>query len=544
MTSSLYSILLVLCVAKCYLAWDHLSFDSSNFLCENFDEFCSTVLDEMGCSDNSSDRVVEGCYPGNNLGTDFVGTCTCLSPIYFDQGGARVVQQLMSNRMAADVPWMIEPWNKGPPYDLIASYLPICQIMLNRLGCPAEYQTINATDYVIVNGRKATNMICECGALTDSSKHVNRMIMDKFNDYNNRANPVFADPVYLSVPMSICMVLICGKLGAIIAVYLKLPPIVGFILVGLGIQNILNPMFIKGAGFPFPSPASEIKLIALVIVLMRAGLSIKFEEIYATSLSTTLLCMIPYMTEFFAWVYIGKSIFHWETIDMGLWASLMAPLGPSVVISGLLQLLANGKKDYGYPTKQILISTPIEAVLAIVLFGIFQNLEQTSTSTLYPWVEVLPLWLNCLLIPINIFFSTVLGIVVGYLCSCYIDWRSKITTDYIWVRVNKNPQMGSSIADLVLVLVVACYTMYSLCNMQYIQQCSGVLVVFVTCITVSILADQKIVIELAQGLKGIWIFAEIFLFTLTGTSLSLIPPMDHCMDNVVYQPKIFNKYLG
>eukprot|EP00599_Poterioochromonas_sp_BG-1_P011795 CAMPEP_0173158138 /NCGR_PEP_ID=MMETSP1105-20130129/16123_1 /TAXON_ID=2985 /ORGANISM="Ochromonas sp., Strain BG-1" /LENGTH=411 /DNA_ID=CAMNT_0014075899 /DNA_START=525 /DNA_END=1760 /DNA_ORIENTATION=+ len=62
--------------------------------------------------------------------------------------------------------------------------------------------------------------------------------------------------------------------------------------------------------------------------------------------------------------------------------------------------------------------------------------------------------------------------------------------------------------------------MYSLCNLQYIQQCSGVLVVFVMCITVSILADQKITVDLAQGLKSIWIFAEVFLFTLTGTSLS------------------------
>ena len=48
--------------------------------------------------------------------------------------------------------------------------------------------------------------------------------------------------------MSLALVLICGKLGAIIATYISLPPIVGFLLAGLAIQNVLNPMFIKGAG--------------------------------------------------------------------------------------------------------------------------------------------------------------------------------------------------------------------------------------------------------------------------------------------------------
>jgi len=80
--------------------------------------------------------------------------------------------------------------------------------------------------------------------------------------------------------------------------------------------------------------------------------------------------------------------------------------------------------------------------------------------------------------------------------------------------------LGSSTADLIFVLLVACYTAMSLCNMQYIQQCSGVLVVFVTCITVSIKTKPEICVDMAQGLKGIWVFAEVFLFTLTGTSLS------------------------
>ena len=62
--------------------------------------------------------------------------------------------------------------------------------------------------------------------------------------------------------------------------------------------------------------------------------------------------------------------------------------------------------------------------------------------------------------------------------------------------------------------------MMSLCTNRYIQQSSGVLVVFVASITVSKMANPEIIADIAMGLKGIWVFAEIFLFTLTGTSLS------------------------
>lgn len=62
--------------------------------------------------------------------------------------------------------------------------------------------------------------------------------------------------------------------------------------------------------------------------------------------------------------------------------------------------------------------------------------------------------------------------------------------------------------------------MMSLCTNQYIQQSSGVLVVFVASITVSKITDAKLVKDIALGLKAVWLFAEVFLFVLTGTSLS------------------------
>ena len=321
--------LFVALVAACFVAakeYHGLSFDSKHFMCDNWENFCSTVLDDVACSNSAGMRVMEGClnYPKENAVQNWVGTCTCNGPTSYS-AGTRVTQELLSNRVSPDMTWLMEPWASGPPYDVKKSYFDVCNTMLNRIDCPHENRTIVTNDAAtLVAG---DNFQCTCGTLNTPTAFVNVLMMDKMNDYNLRSTPIFSNPVYLSVPMSICILLITGKIGAIIAVYLKLPPIIGFLLIGLGIQNILNPMFLRGAGFPFPSPASELKLIALVIVLMRAGLAIKFDEIYANGLATFLLCSLPYMAEFFTFMYVGQTYFHWDTLTMGLFASIMAPLG-------------------------------------------------------------------------------------------------------------------------------------------------------------------------------------------------------------------------
>lgn len=447
-----------------------------------------------------------------------MGRCVCLSPVYSDGASARVTNQLISNRITPDVSWLLEPWSTGPPYSLVDSYRGICDLLLDRLGCP------DVNKKIVANTAKAavgSNFKCSCGKMTTADASVTNVIVDQVNKYNLQVLPIFSNPVYLSVPLSICMVLILGKLGAIVAQYLKIPAIVGYILVGLGIQNFLNPMILKGPGFPFPSLAGELRLLSLTLVLMRAGLAVDVDDVLRNKVSTFVMAYIPYLCEFFVFLYVGRALFGWTVIQMGLWASCMAALGPAVVLPCMLQLMTSAKTNYGYVPKQVLISTPIEAVSAVVLFSIFALLNTAVVDPLYPWVKPLPLYANCLLIPVNLLFSTIMGIIVGYMCSLYINYRIKIKSDFLWERINKNPQLGSSTADLVFVIFVSSYTMISLCTKQYIQQSSGVLVVFASCVTMGRFLDAEVAKDIAMGFKSIWVFAEVFLFTFVGTNLTL-----------------------
>ncbi len=320
-----------------------LSFDPSRFVCHYFEPWCYHVLEGIGC--HHQNMTVVGCSPDL---PNFVGNCTCSSPVFFTTPSTRIQQELVVNRIAEDMSWMLEPWDTGPPYDLVVSYKSICKTVLERLDCPGANKTIIAeNEPVIVGGVKSQNFKCSCGNFDAASSMIMNLAIDKVNEYELRSTPVFSNPVYLSVPVSLAMVLICGKLGAIIAMYIKLPAIIGYLFAGLGIQNIIHPMVLKGPGFPFPSVSSELKLIALIIIIMRAGLSIKYKEMHASGLLTSLLCIIPYFCEFILWLFVGAAVFDWDLKSAGLLSSIMAPQGPSIVISTILSLLSNVEKQYG-----------------------------------------------------------------------------------------------------------------------------------------------------------------------------------------------------
>jgi hypothetical protein len=97
----------------------------------------------------------------------------------------------------------------------------------------------------------------------------------------------------------------------------------------------------------------------------------------------------------------------------------------------------------------------------------------------------------------------------------YIEFRSK-TENTIVKRVT----LGST-PEYLFWCIAMCYFMYSLCTVQYIQYSSGILVVFAIMMYVAENVDRVVVDGIKEGLAGLWIFCEVFLFTTTGVNLSL-----------------------
>mmetsp|Transcript_13040 Transcript_13040/g.13497 ORF Transcript_13040/g.13497 Transcript_13040/m.13497 type:complete len:721 (+) Transcript_13040:170-2332(+) len=503
--------------------WHRLSFDSENFVCEKFDSFCQNFLDEIACPVNARTSLGCGSKDGKipNTLPNYVGQCSCIDDnIKFDISGPKIGKQLYDNRIKPDIYWLLSPWT-GPPYNLNTSYNHICTLSLKRLGCKKEDMVINNYGRAISdgNGKTIPPYTCNCGKFTIASARTAESIVDKINEALLMATPIFSDPVTLSVQTSLAIVFIVGKLGAIIASFIYLPPVIGFLLAGLAIQDYINTGLIKGCGGNGPkvTPFSEFRTLALIVVLMRAGLTLKVKDITDKGLLAILLAIVPYFAEF-AVEYAASSLFlGWSSLECGLLASILAALSPSLVIPGMIKFV---EEKLGHTPKQVLVSAPLEVVLSIILFNIFISLLQSSGNPLYPWVKPMQLWESIVLIPVNIIFSIVLGGVMGYIVATYIKFRLSPEADNI---PSVKRILSKTIGDQLLPFLVGCYTLYALCTPQYIQQSSGILAVFSCSLTLSYLLPPNITEDLKQALAGLWVFLEIILFTTTGINLSFQP---------------------
>ena len=202
---------------------------------------------------------------------------------------------------------MLEPW-AGPPFDLALSYDNICQLLLPRLGCPKQYMKLDPVTFK-----------CSCGNFTLSSDRTSTLITNQINQGYLMKTPIFADPLVLSLELSIGIMLLTGRIGAIAATACQLPSVIGYLLFGMAIQDIIHPSLLHGAGGtgPHNTPDGVIKTFVFIIVLMRAGISLKLADIMKAGAMTAVMAFLPYITEMSFMLGSGTSIYGWTGGKMG-----------------------------------------------------------------------------------------------------------------------------------------------------------------------------------------------------------------------------------
>ena len=116
---------------------------------------------------------------------------------------------------------------------------------LERLGCHFINAVINAKSYSIyIDGALVPAFTCNCGSYKIASARVAESLMDKMNELQLVELPIFEDPINLSLELSIAIFVIVGKLGSVLANFLYLPSIIGYLLSGVAIQVFFIYMFV------------------------------------------------------------------------------------------------------------------------------------------------------------------------------------------------------------------------------------------------------------------------------------------------------------
>lgn len=288
---------------------------------------------------------------------------------------------------------------------------------------------------------------------------------------------------------SLALVFLGGLLAGEVFRRLRLPPLLGMLLVGIA----FGPYALGLLDDSLLAISADLRKVALIIILTRAGLSLDIGDLRKVGRSAVLLCFVPATFEIVGTVILAPRLLGVSVLEAAIIGSVIAAVSPAVVVPRMLRLM-----DEGYGAKQgipqmILAGASVDDVYVIVLFSSFTSLA--SGGTLSP--------LDFVRIPT----SLVLGIAAGVLCGLALAW---------WFS---HVHMRDSIKVVIfLALSFVLVTIEDHCT--GIIGFSGLLAVM----SMGIMLGQRIPVvskRLSAKYDRLWVGAELLLFVLVGAMVNV-----------------------
>ncbi|AMO56770.1 hypothetical protein GZ77_02620 [Endozoicomonas montiporae] len=268
---------------------------------------------------------------------------------------------------------------------------------------------------------------------------------------------------------------------------IKLPAVLGMVLVGVAIG------YFYGNSLPasLDESSSFLKTLALIIILLKAGLGISRSTLNRAGLSALLMTFIPCIFEGAALTVILNYLFGFDWAVAGLTGFMLAAVSPAVVVPSMLELQSKGYGQKNAVPTIVLAGASVDDVFAITLFSVCLGLATAEQS-----VSVSS---ALLAIPVSIITGLVPGIVTGLLLA-WLFKRYKMPT-----------------VEKVLILLTIAVVMVELGEMIESAALLGVM-------TVGFLLLERAessAVELSSQMGKIWFFAQIILFVLIGMSVNI-----------------------
>ncbi len=287
--------------------------------------------------------------------------------------------------------------------------------------------------------------------------------------------------------ISFALILLVGLGFGFIAKKFNLPPLVGMLLAGI----LIGPSGFYLLDDSLLNIAQEIRELALIIILLRAGLGISKATLKKIGNTAFKLGFIPAIVEGSAVFLLAIYLFQFNWQQAGVLAFIIAAVSPAVVVPSMLKLKA---KDYGkekeIPTL-ILASASLDDVFALTMFSIFLGVYRTGE------VAVLS---SLVQIPVKIVGGVLLGIGVGYLLIKLFTFYDNLDLMHQAVIL-----LASAIAVNAIGEYMGVASLLAVMTIGYL-----------------ILEEEiKLAEDFSNVLSRLWVPAEIFLFVLIGAAVEL-----------------------
>ena len=207
---------------------------------------------------------------------------------------------------------------------------------------------------------------------------------------------------------SLSLIFIIGLAMAAICQKIRLPRIIGMLLTGI----VLGPFVLDLLDPKILGISSELRKMALVIILIKAGLSLNISDLKKVGRPALLMSFLPACFEILGFSLLGPRILGVSLKEALIMGAVLGAVSPAVVVPKMVQLM-DEKRGTGKSIPQmILAGASLDDVFVIVLFQTFVNMESGGTAELMDFVNI----------PVSIVLGIVLGIFTGFLLALIFEF--------------------------------------------------------------------------------------------------------------------------
>ena len=294
---------------------------------------------------------------------------------------------------------------------------------------------------------------------------------------------------------SLAFIFLAGLLMAAVCKRLRLPGIIGMLITGI----VLGPYVLDLLDPSILSVSSDLRQMALIIILLKAGLSLDLSDLKRVGRPAIMMSCVPASCEILAFFLLAPSLLGVTRIEAAVMGAVLAAVSPAVVVPRMVRLM-----DEKYGTEKsipqlILAGASCDDIFVIVLFSTFSGMAQGGHANVMDFVNI----------PVSIVLGIALGAAAGFVLSVFFE------TSYAHKHCVRNS------VKVIIVLGVSFLLMAVETWLKGMVSVSGLLAVVSMACVIRIRCVPQVTARLSEKFGKLWLAAEVILFVLVGAAVDI-----------------------
>ncbi len=289
--------------------------------------------------------------------------------------------------------------------------------------------------------------------------------------------------------LSIAYILMLGMFMGWLCKKIKLPSLTGMIITGI----LLGPHLLNLIDHSILTISSDLRRIALIIILMRAGLSLDLNDLKKVGRPAVFMCFVPACFEMLGMLLLAPKLLGISLLDAAIMGAVVGAVSPAVIVPKMLKLMEEGYGTKNSIPQLILAGASVDDVFVIVMFSAFTGLAQGNAVSMQSFIHI----------PISIVLGILIGIVIGGILAKYFE--------------------NVHIRDTAKVIILLCIAFI----LVSIEDRFSAIIPFsalISIMSIGIAMQRKrenVAVRLSAKFNKLWVASEIILFVLVGATVDL-----------------------